>query len=226
MTDFDPSRHRIVAVVTDEEDPERGQHFHLSMPDLVREIHETKVIESDSTALQVINDRIDALASRPTPTELIIPKIDNEIPKDLLERMQFIARGLDVLRSKVEALEGQGTITPSDANDLVRSFGSRLDVTIEEKLADAIGDIRSRLSVVEERESPQVAKQLTKLAEAVHAVSDLVSSVEETVEQKSSQLERKYAKIASHINGVEDRVGKLALFGDLLATEVRKIGMA
>lgn len=160
------------------------------------------------------------------PTTIVKTEIVEKLPDEYIERLQFIARGMDALRSRLELLEDQGTITPSDANDLVRSFGSRLDVTIEEKLANAIGDIRSRLSVVEQRGSPQVAKQLTKLAEAVHAVSDLVSSVEETVEQKSSQLERKYAEIASHINGVEDRVGKLALFGDLLATEVRKIGMA
>jgi hypothetical protein len=182
-------------------------------------VHSTNRTKEISTALSArARDGVDG--------KVVAAQVVEQLPEEYIQRLQFIARGMDALRVKIEALEGQGTLTPSDANDLVRSFGSRLDVTIEEKLADAIGDIRSRLSVVEQRESPQVSNQLTKLAEAVHAVSDLVASVEETVEQKSSQLERKYAEIASHINGVEDRVGKLALFGDLLATEVRKIGMA
>jgi len=182
-------------------------------------VHSTKRTEEISHALASrARDGVDG--------KVVSAQVVEQLPDEYIQRLQFIARGMDALRAKVEALEGQGTITPSDANDLVRSFGSRLGVTIEEKLADAIGDIRSRLSVVEERESPHVAKQLTKLAEAVHAVSGLVASVEETVEQKSVELERKYAEIARQINGVEEKVGKLATFGNLLATEVRKIGIS
>jgi hypothetical protein len=159
--------------------------------------------------------------------EIVTSQIVEKLPDEYVQRLQFIARGFDALSARLEALETQGGgLSAGDVNELVQGFGARLDVTVENKISEALGDMRGRLACVEERESPQVSKQLNKLAEAVHAVSGLVASVEETVEQKSSQLERKYAEISSHINGVEDRVGKLALFGDLLATEVRKIGMA
>ncbi len=183
-------------------------------------VHSTNRTKEISTALS-------ARARDGVDDKVVAAQVVEQLPDEYIERLQFIARGFDALSARLEALETQGgALSTGDANELVQGFGSRLDVTVENKIAEALGDIRGRLACVEERESPQVAKQLTKLAEAVHAVSDLVSSVEETVEQKSSQLERKYAEIASHINGVEDRVGKLALFGDLLATEVRKIGMA
>lgn len=66
--DFDPRKHRIVAVDVDPDSPEFGNHFHLSLPDLVREASELPAIDWSP-----IEQRISAIESKPAA---IVPSID------------------------------------------------------------------------------------------------------------------------------------------------------
>jgi hypothetical protein len=50
--EFDPSRHKIVAIVSDPDDPERGQHLHVTVQEfrqVVREIE--RAISPEATAI-------------------------------------------------------------------------------------------------------------------------------------------------------------------------------
>ena len=58
--DFDPLKHRIVAVNVDPDSPECGNHFHLSLPDLVREAAELPTVDWSP-----IEQRLNAIESRP-----------------------------------------------------------------------------------------------------------------------------------------------------------------
>jgi hypothetical protein len=62
VIDFDPAKHRIVAVNVDPDSPECGNHFHLSLPDLVREAAELPTIDWSP-----VEQRIAAIESRPAP---------------------------------------------------------------------------------------------------------------------------------------------------------------
>lgn len=58
--DFNPKTHRIVAVDVDPASAECGNHFHLSLPDLVREASELPTIDWSP-----IEQRISAIESKP-----------------------------------------------------------------------------------------------------------------------------------------------------------------
>lgn len=58
--DFDPKKHRIVAVNVDRDSPEFGNHFHLSLPDLIREAAELPTIDWSP-----LEQRISAIESKP-----------------------------------------------------------------------------------------------------------------------------------------------------------------
>ncbi len=70
--DFDPARHKIVAVVDHAGHPDHGQQFHVSMPDLVAEI------EQATTKIKLERDhpcQRDAMPLAP----LMMPEITDRI---------------------------------------------------------------------------------------------------------------------------------------------------
>lgn len=222
--EFDPARHKIVAVVTDEGD-EKGQHFHLSLPDLVQEIRETKVIEhhpADTTALATFEDRLAAVESRPAVvTELVPADVPAQIPEEFAERLQFIARGLDTLTARLERIEAQGQLSATDADDLVKGFSVRLDQTVDNAISERLGDINGRLATIEQREPPQVAKQVQTLGEVVRDLGKFLQAIEESIESNKGDIEQRYSAIAAHIASVEKRLVSLATFSRGLADLVK-----
>jgi molecular chaperone GrpE (heat shock protein) len=71
--EFDPSRHKIVAIVSDPDDPERGQHLHVTVAEfrqVVREIERETAAPAatfppEVTALlQLILERLDEFDQR------------------------------------------------------------------------------------------------------------------------------------------------------------------
>ena len=75
MAKFDPGRHRVVAVPYHEDDPERGQHFHVDLDDLVGAAGGgdgdsvnpflVKRLESIEGRLTELAHRVDGIESRP-----------------------------------------------------------------------------------------------------------------------------------------------------------------
>lgn len=107
MTDFDPARHKIVAVVTDPNDPDYGQHFHLSLPDLAREVHETRIIEqhgADEAEIQELRARLEQLEARQPAREVV--KVEStaveKLPQQYIDQLERIARDLERFKASQE----------------------------------------------------------------------------------------------------------------------------
>lgn len=92
MIDFDPRKHRIVAVDVDPDSPECGNHFHLSLPDLVREASELpqvdwSPVEGRMHAIEAAVAELKAArnatplvpVSAPVPTPAVVPDYDARI---------------------------------------------------------------------------------------------------------------------------------------------------
>jgi hypothetical protein len=71
--EFDPSRHKIVAIVSDPDDPERGQHLHVTVAEfrqVVREIEREAAAPAATfppevaALLQLILERLDEYDQR------------------------------------------------------------------------------------------------------------------------------------------------------------------
>lgn len=90
--DFDPAKHRIVAVNVDRDSAEYGNHFHLSLPDLVREASELpqvdwSPVEGRMHAIEAAVAELKAArnatplvpVSAPVPTPLVVPDYDARI---------------------------------------------------------------------------------------------------------------------------------------------------
>lgn len=97
--DFDPRKHRIVAVDVDPDSPERGNHFHLSLPDLVREAAELPAIDWSPLERKIaaVESELAALKALRAPASLIaqtVPDVDGSIA---------------ALSARVEALESVPT---------------------------------------------------------------------------------------------------------------------
>lgn len=213
MTNFDPDKHRIVAVVVDPKDVEHGQHFHLSLPELVQEVRE---VEAKSPDLADVYQRLSDLESR-QPEQLPVPA---DVDFGALERqlVDSVARETDphgFLAKRLEALEGRLTETaarldaheqlPHISEDTIRQLDDGLHAKIQAMITKhvngALGDVRSRLVTIERNTTTAVAgadpdsAKLAKLAEIVSSLGEYMASIEKTVEE----VDQKYAELVEYI---------------------------
>jgi len=194
MTDFDPAKHKIVAVVTDKDDPEYGQHFHLSLPDLVQEVRE---IETQILPPEVV-DRITALEAREPSREIVSAnRIEEKLPDSIAERLTeleekclaFASFGsaFDALGRRVKALEDkpEPLMPKQPANDLTA-------------IPQAIGTIVERIEALEDRNDAG-ADLYEGMANALRMVADL-----------SKMMERNRARADGQHGMVVDELSHLA----------------
>ena len=101
--DFDPRKHRIVAVDVDPDSPERGNHFHLSLPDLVREAAELPAIDWSPLERKIaaVESELSALKTLRAPAPLPVPLIAQTVPD--------VDGSIAALSARVEALESVPT---------------------------------------------------------------------------------------------------------------------
>jgi hypothetical protein len=73
--EFDPARHKIVAIVSDPDDPERGQHLHVTVQEfrqVVREIEREIPAEAGSLNAEAVS----ALAGVEGLLRLVLQRLD------------------------------------------------------------------------------------------------------------------------------------------------------
>lgn len=147
--DFDPKKHRIVAVNTDPDSPEFGNHFHLSLPDLVREAAELPTVDWSP-----IEQRISAIESKAAPAASI-----DLTP--LNDRMSAIEAAVKEIRAARDATP----LVPVQ----IAEHGARIEAL--ESHASAHSELSSALTLCLQmaRESEARTKALEDEAQATHA---------------------------------------------------------
>jgi uncharacterized coiled-coil protein SlyX len=203
MAKFDPARHRVVAVPYRDDDPERGQHFHVDLDALVDAAREAAAGDVSRETLgddqgmflakrcKQLEDRIAELEARPVVSD------------DTLKQLN------DALHAKLQTLiERQVTAALGDLR-------SRL-VTVERKSTS-----------VTTQQDPDSAK-LTRLAAMMHSFGEMVKEIESSVDQRQTDIEQRYAELAEYITDNNIKVMKLAgkLHGAMQALEADDEGKA
>src|SRR5210317_1718298 len=177
MAKFDPARHRVVAVPYRDDDPEKGQHFHVDLDALVDAAREAAAAAGD--------------VSRETLGD------DQGI---------FLTKRINALEARVAELEARPVVSEDMLRQFNDAFNARVDAIVEQKVNKALGDLRSRLVTVEKKstsvtttaQDPDSAK-LTRFATLLHSFGEMVRDVETTVDRRQTDLEQRYAELAEHI---------------------------
>jgi len=173
MAKFDPARHRVVAVPYLDDDPERGQHFHVSLDALIdaaREAHQsTEIVPVDDDRMGFVVKRLNAIEARLTELESR-PYLS---PEDIRQLG-------DGLNTKIKGM------IEKHVNSALGDVRSRL-VTVE------------RNTTTNTAGEPQSA-QLAKLAEMVRNFGELVQTVERDFDGRIAHVEQMYAEVAQHIS--------------------------
>lgn len=201
MTDFDPDKHKIVAVVV-EDGPEKGQHFHLSLPDLAREVHETTIVKEvgpSDDVIKALSDRVFSLETRKPSREVVTTQVET-LPQEYVDQIERITRDLKTFK------ESQEFVLP-------RAFAELVDrvQAIESRPVD-ITPATSITAVVEER----LAGHDTRL-EALEGQGDASADLYEAMAKLMRQLagmmraiESNKARSDSQYEVLMDHMGQLA----------------
>jgi uncharacterized coiled-coil protein SlyX len=199
MAKFDPARHRVVAVPYRDDDPEKGQHFHVDLDALVDAAREAAAAAGD--------------VSRETLGD------DQGI---------FLTKRINALEARVAELEARPVVSEDMLRQFNDAFNARVDAIVEQKVNKALGDLRSRLVTVEKKstsvtttaQDPDSAK-LTRFATLLHSFGEMVRDVETTVDRRQTDLEQRYAELAEHITDNNLKVMKMStrLYRALAALE-------
>ena len=220
MMDFDPAQHKIVAVVTDKSNPEYGHHFHLSLPDLIKEVREieTQVLPPEVvdriTALEArevvaavavpadVLDRITALESR-EPVRDLVPVAP--IPPEFIARLEALEAAqkasLSALEARVTALEEKPTplMPKHPANDITA-------------IPAAIGNLVERNEALEDRIEALEGKEDAgaDMFETMARVLRMVSDVSQEIGRNRARADGQHGMVVdelSHLAGVIRRAG-------------------
>ena len=198
MMDFDPAQHKIVAVVTDKSNPEYGHHFHLSLPDLIKEVRE---IETQVLPPEVV-DRITALESR-EPVRDLVPVAP--IPHEFIARLEALEAAqkasLSALEARVTALEEKPTplMPKHPANDITA-------------IPAAIGNLVERNEALEDRIEALEGKEDAgaDMFETMARVLRMVSDVSQEIGRNRARADGQHGMVVdelSHLAGVIRRAG-------------------
>lgn len=217
MTDesrFDWQRHKVVAVPYREDDPERGQHFHVDMSEMVNEIK-------------------DYLTANSIPTSGEIVQIDHSVPAQYEQQMGFLIKTLQsyesrliAVEARVEDVEARPHLSEATVRELMTGINTRFHDKIKELVAQSNGDMRSQITALKStavtRQTEPASDQLAKLSRLIDSVGDYVKTFERTVEDQNSALEEKYAAIAAHLQQTNGDVMKVKTMVYRLAAAVRE----
>ena len=177
MAKFDPNRHRVVAVPYQDDDPDKGQHFHVDLDALVDAAREAAMAAGD--------------VSRETLGD------DQGI---------FLTKRINALEARVAELEARPVVSEDMLRQLNDALHAKMQAIIEQQVNKALGDLRSRVVTIEKssnsvtttKSDPDSAK-LGRIAEIVQSLGGYVREIETTVEHKHTELEQRYAELAEHI---------------------------
>ena len=199
MAKFDPNRHRVVAVPYQDDDPDKGQHFHVDLDALVDAAREAAMAAGD--------------VSRETLGD------DQGI---------FLTKRINALEARVAELEARPVVSEDMLRQLNDALHAKMQAIIEQQVNKALGDLRSRLVTVEKKstsvtttaQDPDSAK-LTRLATMLQSFGEMVRDIETNVDTRHSDLEQRYAELAEHITDNNLKVMKMStrLYRALAALE-------
>jgi len=184
MTDFDPKKHKIVAVVTDKDDPDFGQHFHLSLPELVREVRE---IETQILPPEIV-DRITALEAR-EPSREIITTIEQPVPAEIVKQWKRFKESQEYVLPHAfkELMERVSTLEHEPRN-------------ITPAVPKVVETVITRIEALEDR-SDAGADMYETMALALRAVADLSKQIESNRARSDGQHGMVVDEL-SHLAGV------------------------
>lgn len=176
MAKFDPKRHRVVAVPYQDDDPERGQHFHVDLDDLV-----------DASVAAMSED-------------------GGEVNPFLIKRIESVEARLTEQGSRVDDIEARPHVSDETLKQLDDGFNAKINHMVTKHVNGALGDLRQRLialenaakTIVHSSGEPQ-ANQVAKLAEAIHAFGQYVKTVEGDLEARVAAVEQIHAELAENI---------------------------
>lgn len=151
--DFNPKTHRIVAVDVDPASPECGNHFHLSLPDLVREAAELPTIDWSP-----IEQRISAIESKPAA---VIPNIDLAPISARMAAIEAAVHELKVIRSATP-------LVPVSAPTSMPDYGARIEALEHHAAAHTGLSDALRLCLEMARESEARTARLEQEAKDTH----------------------------------------------------------
>ena len=172
MAKFDSGRHRVVAVPYHDDDPERGQHFHVDLDDLVGAAGGgdgdsvnpflIKRLESIEGRLTELAHRVDGLEARPHISDETMAQLGDGLNSKIQNLVEsHVNRALGDLRSRVVSVEKSTAITTTGAD-------------------------------------PDSSK-LAKLASAIQSFGEYVERVENDLEGRVSAVEQACAEVTEHI---------------------------
>ena len=199
MAKFDPEKHRVVAVPFRQDDPERGQHFHVDLDELASlpmgdgdnpNPFLIKRVENAEARLTELGNRVDGI---PHVSEDTLRQLDDGLNAKIQHMVEkHVNSALGDLRRRVVALErkSQAVATASEGE-------------------------------------PQSA-QLAKLAEAVQSFGKYVATVETDLEERVAAVEQLYAELSENMTENNLKVMKVnvRLFKALKALEYDDEGKA
>ena len=176
MAKFDPKRHRVVAVPFKDDDPEKGQHFHVDLDDLV-----------DASVAAMSED-------------------GGEVNPFLIKRIESIEARLTEQGGRVDGIENRPHVSEETLKQLDDGLNAKIKHLVEKHVNSALGDLRQRLIALEkaaktithEPGEPQ-SSQVAKLADAIHSFGKYVSTVESDLEARVAAVEQIHAELAENI---------------------------
>lgn len=227
---FDFERHKVVAVPYLEDDPEKGQHFHVGLSDLVADIKRYVAEQRGGPGTEIVHqETVREIETLPPEVMGRIEKIERalnelEFPSsDQSDRVMFLAKRLDALESRqtewshrLDEVEGRPHISAETVRQLNDGLNEKFKHMIEKLVNAAMGDVRSRLVSVERTvEAPRAitggedAAKLSRLAEMLAALGKYVQTIERDLDQRNQDVERLYAEMSEHMVTVNDHISDI-----------------
>lgn len=215
MTEFDPKRHAIVAVVTDPESKEKGQHFHLPLPELVQEANELEAPVNALAPAQSSQDLVDVirrlteLENRPQSTEIITAQPGGLSDLDS-QRIDAVARLVKNLESRIQTLENRPHLSSAEVNNLSSALNERVKFILDEQL----GELRGRISKLENAPAGSASETMKRLQGATKELTGAVISLTRDAADLHDKIEQKGEGFAAQLTALEGRfkkrIGELA----------------
>jgi hypothetical protein len=166
MTDFDPAIHKIVAVVTD--GPEKGQHFHVTLPDLAREVME---IDAESIGLGDVTRR---LANLEAGNKAVVRVERTEVERLPDEHIALIER----IKAELERFQAsQEFVMPKAFQELIERVG-KVEAVVG-RLAEQAARAKIETTAHEPNEPSALEARLVAVEEFIttRAVDDLAEAL-------------------------------------------------
>ena len=196
MAKFDPNRHRVVAVPYRDDDPERGQHFHVDLDALIDAAREAAA--GDVSRETLGDDQGLFLAKRCKQLEDRIAELEDRpvVSDDTLKQLN------DALHAKLQ------TLIEKKVNAALGDLRSRV-IAVEKNSTS-----------LTTQQDPDSAK-LTRLAAMLQSFGEMVREIETSVDQRQTEIEQQHAELREHITENNLQVMKMStrLYRALAALE-------